>query len=273
MRSLTTLLLLLLLLLLLSAASGMAERERPLRAPGETPAPSSVLWIAAHPDDEAILAPLLAHWCLGRDTRCGFLILTRGENGECLLSGGCHPEVGSVRSAEAGASSELFEADLMLLRFPDGGVDGSAPDLVATVAGYIEAFHPTTVMTFDPRHGSTCHSDHRETGRVVLAAMERLSYSPDLLLLETKAEIGGDPLEIRFAPAVEGAESFDANALLLPTREAAWEMIVEDMLRHPSQFDGAWIRAIERVPEEQRRVWYGPADAMLARPATGCAAR
>lgn len=260
------------MILFLFAGSAIAERTRAVRRSAKPPAPASVLWIAAHPDDEAILAPLLAHWCLDEGARCGFLILTRGENGECLLPAGCHPDIASVRSAEAGGASELFEADLILLRLPDAGVAAAAAggDFSATIAGTIEAFRPETVITFDPRHGSTCHPDHRETALIVLAAVEQLSYSPELLLLETKVEIVGDPFEIRFAPATVHARSFDANVPLTSTRETAWEMVVEDMLRHPSQFSGAWIRAVEMVPEHQRSVWYGTAEEMLAREVPGC---
>ena len=257
--------------LYLSAASAVAERTRAVRRSAELPAPASVLWIAAHPDDEAILAPLLAQWCLDDGARCGFLILTRGEKGECLLPAGCHPDVATVRSAEAGAASELFEANLFLLGIPDGGVAvAAAGDLSATIAGYIEAFRPETVITFDPRHGSTCHPDHRETARAVLAAVEQLSYSPELLFLETKVVLVGDPLKIRFAPATAPARRFDANASLTSTGETAWQMIVEDMLRHPSQFSDAWIRAIELIPDHQRNVWYGAADEMLAQEVAGC---
>jgi LmbE family N-acetylglucosaminyl deacetylase len=260
------------MILFLSAAPAIADRTRAVRRTAHPPAPASVLWVAAHPDDEAILAPLLGHWCLDEEARCGFLVLTRGEKGECLLSAGCHPDVASVRSAEAGAASELFGADLILLRLPDGGVAAAAAllDFPATIAAYIDAFRPQTVMTFDPRHGSTCHPDHRETARLVLAAMERLSYSPELLFLETKVEIAGDPLEIRFAPATAHAQRFDANTSFTSTGKTAWEMIVADMLRHPSQFNEAWIRAIERVPEHQRSVWYGAAEEMLAREVAGC---
>jgi len=260
------------LILCLSTAPALAERTRAVRRAAEASAPASVLWIAAHPDDEAILAPLLAHWCLDEGARCGFLILTRGEKGECLLRAGCHPDVATVRSAEAGAASELFEANLFLLGIPDGGVAvaSAGGDLSATIARYIEAFRPETVITFDPRHGSTCHPDHRETARAVLAAVELLSYSPELLFLETKVEIVGDPFEIRFAPATAPARRFDANAFLTSTGETAWQMIVEDMLRHPSQFNDAWIRAIELIPDHQRNVWYGAAAEMLAQEVAGC---
>ncbi|HXH39885.1 MAG TPA: hypothetical protein VNN08_14745, partial [Thermoanaerobaculia bacterium] len=56
--------------LVLTAAllfAGLAEsataRTRAVLHPSSLPAPPSVMWIAAHPDDEAIAAPLLGKWC------------------------------------------------------------------------------------------------------------------------------------------------------------------------------------------------------------------
>jgi len=39
-----------------------SARDRAVRHPGRIPIPSSVMWIGAHPDDEAAVAPLLAMW-------------------------------------------------------------------------------------------------------------------------------------------------------------------------------------------------------------------
>ena len=55
------------------------------------PAPGSVMWIAAHPDDEVLVAPLLARWCGDGHARCSLLVATRGEAGACRLPGGCRP--------------------------------------------------------------------------------------------------------------------------------------------------------------------------------------
>lgn len=217
--------------------------------------PESVLWIAAHPDDEAVVAPLLSYWCRESGARCAFLLLTRGEAGPCLLPEGCFPDVRTVRSAEAASAAELFHADLTLLRLPDGGVVLNDEN-VATVAAYIEAFRPQLILTFDPRHGTTCHPDHRETGRIVVEATRALSFASTLYLLETRVDFE----TLTFSPATPFAERFDAAS--------RWNAVIEDMQRHPSQFDAAWLDAIGNV--QDRAVYIAPANEVLAQPVRTC---
>lgn len=258
-------------------ASG--TRTRAVLHPSNMTTPPSVMWIAAHPDDESIVAPLLGKWCRQEHARCGFLILTRGEGGTCLRLDGCHPDVATVRSAEAGAASQYFSADSILLTFPNtAGVAqpdwrrsvGDRPDVVASVAHYIEAFHPSMVLTFDPRHGTTCHPDHLETGAIVLDAVKLLSYQPDIELLETRVTFAFDPLVIHFASAASTAQRFDANEILPSTNESAWSEITHDMEHHPSQFDESWLTAINNVPSADRAVYFAPAGSILEKQVTGC---
>lgn len=254
-------------------------RVRAIQHPSNVSAPRSVMWIAAHPDDEAIVAPLLGKWCREERARCCFLVLTRGEGGSCLRLDGCHPDVASVRSAEAGAASQYFFADSILLTYPNtAGVAkpdwrsslGDRPDIVATVANYIEAFHPSLVLTFDPRHGTTCHPDHLETGAIVLDAVKRLSYQPEIDLLETRVTFAFDPLIIHFASAASGVQRFDANEILTSTQSSAWSEITHDMEHHPSQFDGSWLAAIQNVPSADRAVYFAPAKSILEEQVVGC---
>ena len=242
-------------------------RRRAVRSTGAIPTPASMMWIAAHPDDEAVVAPLLAEWCLDDGADCTFLVLTRGEAGPCLLPGGCLPDLPSVRAAEAGAAAELFRASSILLRYPDGG--GVARpvwegDVVARIAGLIEAIHPALILTFDPQHGTTCHPDHRETGRLVTEAMQRLSYAPELMYLESRVTVDGNPLAVHFASAIAAASRYDAGA--------TWNAIADDMRRHPSQFDAQWVAAVENVPASERAVFLADADAILGPPLAPCSA-
>jgi LmbE family N-acetylglucosaminyl deacetylase len=251
-------------------------RVRAVRHPSALPMPNSVLWIAAHPDDEAVAAPLLAQWCLEDAARCGFLVLTRGEAGPCLDPGGCMPDVASTRSAEAGAASELFHADSILLRYPDGGgvlppqwseVSGDRPALVARIAAQIESFGPELVLTFDPRHGTTCHPDHRETGRLVLEAVQLLESRPSVWLLETSVTFAtGGP---QFGVAIPGALRFDATQRLA-SGEEAWSAVIRDMERHPSQFTPEFVQAVRNVPQDQRAVYIAPAETALQQPVAVC---
>lgn len=237
------------------------------------------MWIGAHPDDEAMAAPLLARWCRDGRARCSFLIATRGEKGPCLLPAGCLPDLATVRSAEAAASAELFGADLILLSLPDGGGGEPPPwapgtprgaDLAAMLAAFIRAEAPEIVLTFDPRHGTTCHPDHRAVADLALEAVDQLSAPPAVYLLETRVEIDTEAIAFRFAPAAPGTIRFDANTTLAATDGPAWSAIESDMERHPSQFDAGWRAAVSHVPGSDRAVFLASAPAILRQPVSGC---
>ena len=161
------------------------------------PAPAkSVLWIAAHPDDEALAAPLLERWCVEEGARCGMLVLTRGEAGACLLPAGCHPDVRTLRSAEAAAASELFGADLILLRYPNGGTAWDRAEVAARVAGYIEAFHPDRILTFDPRHAIAADMQRHPSqfSQEWIAAVQNVPVAGRALFLAPAASILQQPV-------------------------------------------------------------------------------
>ncbi|HEY3349270.1 MAG TPA: PIG-L family deacetylase [Thermoanaerobaculia bacterium] len=251
----------------------------PAPLPSHVPAPASVMWIGAHPDDEAIAAPLLARWCLDGRARCSFLIATRGEKGPCLLPAGCLPDLASVRSAEAAAAAELFGADLILLSLPDGG-GGEPPswapgtsrgaDLAATLAAFIRAEAPEILLTFDPRHGTTCHPDHRAIAELTLETAALVAAPPAVYLLETRVETDTEAIAFHFAPAAPGTIRYDANERLVSTAGPAWSAIEWDMERHPSQFDAGWRAAVSRVPESDRAVFLAPAAEILRRTVSAC---
>lgn len=243
------------------------------------PAPASVLWIGAHPDDEVLAAPLLARWCRDGRARCSLLTATRGGDGPCLLSGGCAPDLATVRSAEAGASSQYFGANAILLSWPDGGGmrpppwdpgAGGSREAVATIAGFIRAEAPDVVLTFDPRHGTTCHPDHRAIAAVVLEAVGLVAAPPEVFLLESRLRIDADPFAIQFLPATSEGIRFDATTPLAATGAPAWNAVEADMERHPSQFDGVWLAAVRDAPPTQRAVFLAPAPWILTRPVSGC---
>lgn len=258
------------LLILALAALTVDARTRAVHHPEAVPAPRSVLWIAAHPDDEAVVAPLLFKWCVDDAARCRFLVLTRGEAGPCLLPQGCFPDVASVRSAEAGAASELFRAESVLLRYADGGgvlpPQWQAPDVQSRIAKEIASFDPDLVLTFDPRHGSTCHPDHREVGRLVLAATEDAGSTAAVYLLETFVQIG---TSVQFLNASPASLRFDGGQKLFSGLDA-WTAVTWDMQRHPSQFSGELIAAVRDVPASQRSVFIAPAPRALQEAARQC---
>ena len=255
-----------------------SARIRAVPHPGSLPTPKSVLWIGAHPDDEAVAAPLLALWCREQHARCAFLVLTRGEAGACLRSDGCLPDIASVRSSEVGAASQYFGADSILLTLPDGG--GSAPpgwqftgapsETIETISKYIQAVRPELILTFDPRHGTTCHPDHRAVGSLVLEAVKLLPNPLEVYLLESRVTYVADPFAVHFSTAQANAERFDANVTLVSIRGPAWNAVLDDMQRHQSQFDGRWLSAVQNVSPSERAVFLAPAAVALQQPTEPC---
>ena len=134
---------LLLILALFLAVAGRAEAAR-VRAVRASP-PSRLLWIGAHPDDEALIAPIFGTECVERGNDCVIVILTNGS-----------PErAAEVQRAAAALHARLIQWDLPDIFDVTQWGDRSA--LVARLASTIAAEAPTEIYTFDPRHGSSCH--------------------------------------------------------------------------------------------------------------------
>lgn len=246
-----------------------AQRGVPPTFPGA----KSLLWVGAHPDDEVIAAPLLARLCVEEGLACAFLVITRGEAGQCRLANGCHPDLGSVRSAEMRRSARLFGAQLTQWSLPDGGggagwiaATGSPEALLSQTASLVQAVDPDVILTFDPRHGSTCHPDHRAAGDLVLQAVTRVPRPPTVYLLETVVTGSTTPFTISYAPGAtpaRGTIGFDANQSLPSIRQTAWQFTVLASQAHPSQFVPSAVRGLSRFSPKQRVVFAAPAALAL----------
>ena len=258
------------LLLLLGSASRGGAGEAPPTFPGAR----SVLWIGAHPDDEVLAAPLLARLCLEERLACTFLVLTRGEAGSCRLPGGCLPSLGAVRAREMRRSARLFGAALRHWTLPDGGglsgwsaAAGGEEALLGRLAAAIEASGADLVLTLDPRHGSTCHPDHRAVGAAAVEAARRLGDPPVVYLLQNVLAARQPASAYRFAPGADaraGTVGFDANQELDATDGPAWGALPRVAEIHASQFDATALQRLGRVPRRQRTVYVAPAALALA---------
>ena len=164
-----------------------------------------MLWIGAHPDDETLVARCSGASVSTSAVKCSFLVVTRGEAGHCLLAKGCKPDLGTVRTAEMKRAAKHFRAQLTLWDLPDGGAasggwdadSGGHETLVARLAGFVARKRPDVVLTFDPRHGSTCHTDHMALGSLVLEAVAQLPNPPATYLLETRVTFTATPFAMQ----------------------------------------------------------------------------
>jgi len=149
----------------------------------EPPYASSIMAIAAHPDD-------IEFWCAGTLARSvahgstvRLLLVTSGDKGSA------DPEaspfaVALRREAEARAAAELLElAEIVFLRCPDGEVENSRA-LRGELVYWIRHWRPQVLFTHDPEHPLppyVSHRDHRIVGRAALDAVyplarDRLSF-------------------------------------------------------------------------------------------------
>lgn len=141
------------------------------------PAVTSILAIAAHPDD-------IESWCAGTlalaidaGATVRLLLVTSGEHGSSDLQATA-PAVARQREEESRqAAQELGLAEVSFLRYGDGEVENTCVlrgDLVAA----IRRWRPDVLFTHDPEYPwppYLTHRDHRVVGRAALDAVYPLA--------------------------------------------------------------------------------------------------
>ena len=137
----------------------------------------TILAIFAHPDDDATIGPLLAHYAnLG--VRVHLTIVTSGQQGvtpHAKIPAGS--ELAAVREAESRAACKAYgieEPDL--LGEQDGTLGGMKrhDEIVKRLRTIIEKVQPSVVITFGP-DGVTGHPDHRAVGNMVSEIFQDLN--------------------------------------------------------------------------------------------------
>ena len=151
-----------------------------------------VLWVAAHPDDESLGGGVVSRACIRHHAQCHFVVLTRGDGGECNVEGGCHPDLGSLRNRELVKAARTYHATLENYSFFNAPLPVesfptraelerhwmSEGDPAGLVARAIRRFRPDVVITLDAYQGFTGHPEHKATARFALAGA-RLAADPE----------------------------------------------------------------------------------------------
>lgn len=143
----------------------------------------SVLYIAAHPDDEntAVLAYCANHRLL----RTGYLALTRGDGGQNLIGTEQSELLGIIRTQELLAARRMDGADQFFTRAIDFGYTKSSEEtftiwdrqkVLSDVVWVIRSFKPDIIITRFPSTGEGGHGQH--TASAILA-QEAFSLAAD----------------------------------------------------------------------------------------------
>ncbi|WP_306818410.1 PIG-L family deacetylase [Archangium lipolyticum] len=124
----------------------------------------SVLYVAAHPDDEN--TRLLAYLAGGRGVRAGYLSMTRGDGGQNLIGTEQDELLGLIRTHELLAARRVDGAEQLFTRARDFGYSKSADEtlriwgrdeVLADVVLAIRRFQPDVIITRfttkPPNHG------------------------------------------------------------------------------------------------------------------------
>ncbi|MFO0560881.1 MAG: PIG-L family deacetylase [Polyangiales bacterium] len=241
-----------------------------------------VLWIGAHPDDESTAAPLLAAACLDGLAQCTALVATRGEGGSCAIANGCAPDLGTVRVREMQRAAAVLSATVVQWDLSDSAANtpsavlaewtqqaGSEAALRDRMVRAIDQSDPDVILTFDPRHGTTCHPAHRAISALVFAALDSVRRRPTVLVIEsTFAESAAGPT-IGVVPVVATDPrvlAYDATSLVRARSKSAWSVLLDVLAAHESQFPPVKIAAFAAAPPAQQRVYLLPGALVLTAP-------
>ena len=137
----------------------------------------SVLYVAAHPDDEN--TALLAYLANGAQVRTAYLSLTRGDGGQNLIGSEQGPALGLIRTQELLAARRIDGAEQFFTRARDFGFSKSPDEtlriwgkeaVLADVVAVIRKFRPDVIVTrFSPEPAET-HGHHTASAILALEA-------------------------------------------------------------------------------------------------------
>jgi LmbE family N-acetylglucosaminyl deacetylase len=157
----------------------------------------SVLYIAAHPDDEN--TRLISYMANAQKARTGYLSLTRGDGGQNLVGPELRELLGVIRTQELIEARKVDGGEQFFSRANDFGYSKLPTETLKTwnkkeVLGdmvyIIRKFQPDVIITrFDYRTPGTTHGHHTSSAMLAKEAFDLVSdtssYSSQLNLVQT----------------------------------------------------------------------------------------
>lgn len=139
----------------------------------------SVLYIAAHPDDEN--TRLITYFANEKKVRTGYLSLTRGDGGQNLIGEEQGSYLGVIRTQELLAARKLDGGEQFFTRAVDFGYSKSAEEtfsiwehdsLLADVVWVIRNFRPDIIITRFPPDDRAGHGQHEVSALIAEEAFD-----------------------------------------------------------------------------------------------------
>jgi len=144
----------------------------------------SVLYVAAHPDDEN--TQLITYLARGRDYRTAYLSLTRGDGGQNLLGPEFGDLLGVIRTQELLAARQVDGGRQFFSRARDFGYSKDYrqtltkwdhQEVLSDIVRVIRTFRPDIVITRFPPEPSATHGHHTASSALAVEAF-RLAGDP-----------------------------------------------------------------------------------------------
>lgn len=152
---------------------------------------TSVLYVAAHPDDEN--TRLLAWLATGQHIRTGYLSITRGDGGQNIIGSEQGAPLGLIRTHELLAARKLDGAEQYFARAIDFGFSKNPEEtfrqwddstLTYDVARVIHDFKPDVVICRFPKDSMAGHGQH--SASAILAEKAMRMCQTDLMFWKPK---------------------------------------------------------------------------------------
>jgi len=139
----------------------------------------SVLYIAAHPDDEN--TAFLTYCTYSRKLRTGYLALTRGDGGQNLIGDEQGDLLGVIRTQELLQARNIDGAEQFFTRAVDFGYSKTPEEtfkkwgkqeILSDVVWVMRKFRPDVIVTRFPPDGITTHGHHTASAILALEAFK-----------------------------------------------------------------------------------------------------
>jgi LmbE family N-acetylglucosaminyl deacetylase len=161
----------------------------------------SVLYIAAHPDDEN--TRLLAYFSKEKQYRTGYMSLTRGDGGQNLIGDEQGIELGLIRTQELLAARRIDGAEQFFSRAYDFGFCKTSKEALETwghdkilsdVVWVIRKFQPDVIITRFPGDERAGHGHHAASS---LLANEAFKAAADPNMFPEQLKLGVQPWQAK----------------------------------------------------------------------------